>query len=253
MKILVFVSKWIGNELLGTLLSYSNNEDYVFIVSNPNADEIINNLNKNGHHHKMLNQNTIDWILEKNDNYFDWLLNLWGGHIFSKELLLKTKNSLNVHPSLLPFGRGRDSIVWTIRNEKLAGVTLHKISNKLDEGDIFFQEQVEYSFPITGRELYKLVVSKCIKVFEMQWPIILKNKNYPTLRQPESDYPTFSRKDLNADSLINLNNNNYYKELILQALAYDFGNDYSLKLSFNDRHFSLRLLLEEINLEQKDE
>jgi hypothetical protein len=39
----------------------------------------------------MLNQSTINWILEKDEYYFDWLLNLWSSYIFTDEMILKTK------------------------------------------------------------------------------------------------------------------------------------------------------------------
>jgi hypothetical protein len=46
MKILVFVLKWIGNEMLDVLFSKFNDDEYTFIVSEPFSDEIIQNLKK---------------------------------------------------------------------------------------------------------------------------------------------------------------------------------------------------------------
>ena len=70
-------------------------------------------------------------LLEKEENYFDWLLNLWGNYIFSAELISRAHRSLNIHPSFLPYGRGSDSVVWSIRYGHPAGVTLHQITNEI--------------------------------------------------------------------------------------------------------------------------
>jgi methionyl-tRNA formyltransferase len=50
--------------------------------------------------------------------------------------------SLNVHPSLLPKYRGPAPMQWTIWNrEKETGVTIIEMSERMDAGDIVYQEQ----------------------------------------------------------------------------------------------------------------
>lgn len=47
---------------------------------------------------------------------------------------------INVHPSLLPLYRGPAPMNWAIINgDKLTGVTIMEVSNKMDAGDIFMQ------------------------------------------------------------------------------------------------------------------
>jgi methionyl-tRNA formyltransferase len=56
---------------------------------------------------------------------------------------------LNVHPSLLPVGRGRWPLPWIILEElEFSGVTIHKLVEELDAGDIVWQE----SFKIAATE-----------------------------------------------------------------------------------------------------
>lgn len=53
------------------------------------------------------------------------------------------KYHMNMHPSLLPEGRGASPIPDSIlRNQKQTGVTLHKLTDKFDEGDIVLQEPI---------------------------------------------------------------------------------------------------------------
>lgn len=51
--------------------------------------------------------------------------------------------TLNVHPTMLPEGRGMTPLSHLIlKQSKYAGVTFHKLSDKFDEGDIVFQQPV---------------------------------------------------------------------------------------------------------------
>jgi methionyl-tRNA formyltransferase len=50
---------------------------------------------------------------------------------------------LNIHPSLLPRYRGPSPIQWSIWNgERGTGITFIKMNEKMDEGDILYQEPV---------------------------------------------------------------------------------------------------------------
>lgn len=52
-----------------------------------------------------------------------------------------TIGAINVHPSLLPRYRGPSPLQWVIWNgEKETGVTIMKMSERMDAGDIVFQE-----------------------------------------------------------------------------------------------------------------
>jgi methionyl-tRNA formyltransferase len=49
----------------------------------------------------------------------------------------------NVHPSLLPYYRGRDCIRWAMINgEKEVGITVHRMDESLDTGPIIAQEKI---------------------------------------------------------------------------------------------------------------
>ena len=59
------------------------------------------------------------------------------------------KYGINIHPSLLPEGAGPMPLPFVItKGLKRTGVTLHKLSQEWDDGDIVLQE----SFPLFGNE-----------------------------------------------------------------------------------------------------
>jgi methionyl-tRNA formyltransferase len=65
------------------------------------------------------------------------------GKLIPNNLLEIPKYRLNVHPSLLPKYRGSAPIHWPILNgDKETGVTILDIAEKLDAGDIYYQEKV---------------------------------------------------------------------------------------------------------------
>ncbi len=52
--------------------------------------------------------------------------------------------AVNIHPSLLPFGKGAWPMPVAIMNgDRKTGITLHKISQNFDEGDIILQREID--------------------------------------------------------------------------------------------------------------
>ncbi len=65
------------------------------------------------------------------------------GKLIPPSLLEIPKYRLNVHPSLLPKYRGSAPIHWPILNgDKETGVSIIDIAEKLDSGDIYYQEKI---------------------------------------------------------------------------------------------------------------
>ena len=73
-----------------------------------------------------------------------------------KPHLFKTKWLYNIHFSLLPAYKGVYPSVWPILNgEKYAGVTLHKMDQGIDTGDIIAQKR----FRLSAKEPLGLLIS----------------------------------------------------------------------------------------------
>jgi methionyl-tRNA formyltransferase len=230
MKNIIFLSKSTGLECLKFHLEKFKEDINYIVVCNPDKEVIKKFLCNNGVEYCDIE----DFSVKNIENIkFDWLLNLWGGYIFKKDILSLVNHSLNIHPSYLPYGRGRDPVVWAIRDEAPAGVTLHEINEEVDGGDIWFQEEVPYSLPIMGGKLYENVVSTCISVFKKNWPKI-RNLNFKKNPQNAINFVTRKRKDLIQDRVINYEYLTVeQKDLFLKILAHDFGESYSSILNIN--------------------
>jgi len=74
------------------------------------------------------------------------------GQILPHEMLTKPQyGCINIHPSLLPQYRGAAPIQWSlIRGEKMTGVTIMRLDEGVDSGDILLQEPV----PIAAEETF---------------------------------------------------------------------------------------------------
>lgn len=69
--------------------------------------------------------------------------------------------TINLHPSLLPLYRGAAPIQWALINgEKKTGVTVQRINEELDAGDILLQDSIDIPIDMTAGELYDLVLPK---------------------------------------------------------------------------------------------
>jgi len=89
----------------------------------------------------------------------DWLFIIGWSQIAGPEVLGAPREGvLGMHPTLLPTGRGRAAIPWTILKQlEVTGVTLFKLDSGVDTGPIVSQEVLPLSPDIDATELYQRV------------------------------------------------------------------------------------------------
>lgn len=100
-------------------LKYSNLNIKKFSIGNTNSEETKKILNRNG---------------------VDISIFICYDEIVKKETLDLSKLNLNVHPTLLPDFRGFNTTFWQLfYNQKIQAITLHKMTDGIDEGDVVFE------------------------------------------------------------------------------------------------------------------
>ena len=63
--------------------------------------------------------------------------------IFKTQTIDRFGLIVNFHPSILPLYRGPVPSIWCVRNEEeKTGFTLHKVTERIDEGEILYQEEI---------------------------------------------------------------------------------------------------------------
>ena len=98
----------------------------------------------------------------------DYFFSLYGRRIVPREILKLVKiKSINLHPSFLPEYKGCFSCPWVIINrEKFTGITFHEIIEKVDSGDILFQEKVMLDGTETAFSLYYKLAGMFVTRFD---------------------------------------------------------------------------------------
>lgn len=101
------------------------------------------------------NVNDPEFLLKLAQARPDVLIVAAFGQILKKSLLeLPARGCLNVHASLLPRYRGAAPIQWAIaRGETVTGVTVQRMAERLDSGDIWVQKSLEIGPDETASEL----------------------------------------------------------------------------------------------------
>lgn len=107
----------------------------------------------------------------------DYIISIAANKIFSKELLNAPKKMcLNIHAGLLPKYRGYNPSFWTLyHNKKKTGVTLHKMTEKLDFGKIIIQKKIMIGKKETWFSLQKKVVKNSSQILTQLLPKLIED------------------------------------------------------------------------------
>ena len=241
MKILVIAGKDVGLACVRHLVNTVPTDTYTFIACDPGASEISAYLASAGYECSTNTMQALSAVASQPAGQYDWLLNLWGGVILKPDILTRARRSLNIHPGYLPHGRGRDPVVWAIRNQDLAGLALHSVTDRIDEGPVWCRECIDYVLPCKGAELYERVISRCSELFMEHWLELRETTSEPTPQEP--GHPTMRRKDLLADRDVDLDHDSAARDLVLRLLAHDFGPEYTARIRLNGKLFDATLNL----------
>ncbi|MGM7634672.1 formyltransferase family protein [Bacillus sp. Hm123] len=111
------------------------------------------------------------------DYQIDWLFIIGWSQIAGKEVIqTPVHGCIGMHPTLLPLGRGRAAIPWAIiKGLKETGVTMFKLDEGVDTGDIIGQGIIPLEENITATELYKQVDQMHISLISKYWKDIVHN------------------------------------------------------------------------------
>lgn len=118
-------------------------------------------------------------VLEAVKKYkIDWLFIIGWSQIAGSEILEAPDcGCIGMHPTLLPRGRGRASIPWAIlKGLDRTGVTMFKMDEGVDTGDIIAQKEILLDDRITAAELYQKVDEMHIQLINENWDDIFHNR-----------------------------------------------------------------------------
>ncbi len=210
------------------IIEDSDNEKIIYITSD-NTDEIVD---KNVNYIK--NQQDAEKIINehyKSNN--DFLISAYWPWKFSKKIVdLFPSNSVNFHPSPLPNDRGWYPHVHQIRNKTQSGVTLHKISEDLDKGEILAMSYVDLKFPITSGEAYEVLLNEMVNLFKNNWKKIKNNQLKSKKQKQKGNF--LSKFLLDTPEIIKIDDNSPEENLLRIIASRNLNNKSYIKISTQD-------------------
>jgi len=184
----------------------------------------------------------------------------WWPYIIKEPILSIVRlGILNFHPSYLPYNRGKNYNFWTIVEDAPFGVTLHFISNGVDNGDIAFQSRIEKTWEDTGKTLYEKAQTEIVRLFIESFPSI-KRGNIPRIPQDMSKGSYHKASELDSASYIDLDKSYKVRDLlnILRARTFpphpaawfkDDDQEYEVKIEITKRGIKMSNFDEENKLD----
>lgn len=120
-------------------------------------------------------QEVIETIKEKQ---IDWLFIIGWSQIAKKQVLsAPNQGCIGMHPTLLPTGRGRAAIPWAIiKGLDKTGVTMFKLDEGVDTGDIIGQIEIPIHSDTTATDLYEEVDRKHVELISRYWSKIVNDR-----------------------------------------------------------------------------
>ncbi|RXJ02258.1 methionyl-tRNA formyltransferase [Anaerobacillus alkaliphilus] len=126
---------------------------------------------------KIDNINDQEVLIALKEHQIDWLFIIGWSQIARKDVLeTPTHGCIGMHPTLLPVGRGRAAIPWAIiKGLDETGVTMFKLDQGVDTGDIIGQGVIKLDQNTTATELYQKVDDMHITLIAKYWDDIVNN------------------------------------------------------------------------------
>ena len=123
----------------------------------------------------------------------DTLLSFCYGKIFGPRYLSIFSETINVHPSLLPLHRGPSPIYQAIRNgDRKTGISLQKIAEGVDEGDIYGVLPIDLDGTETEGSLSEKVAALAPSLV---LPVLFDENRKARLQSGEPTYTSFVSKE----------------------------------------------------------
>tara|TARA_B100001287_G_scaffold106033_1_gene89236 strand:+ start:17557 stop:18306 length:750 start_codon:yes stop_codon:yes gene_type:complete len=118
-------------------------------------------------------------------------------HIIPKKIIeIPTIGIFNKHSSLTPHYKGVYPIFWQMLNqEEKMGITIHKMSEKIDEGEILYQRSFNLDLNLSFDENYWFIINNTSEVI-IHAHNKLKSNDYNLIRPSEKgSYFSYPRKE----------------------------------------------------------
>lgn len=185
------------------------------------------------------------------------ILAWWPKKIGAEYFELPAQGFINLHPSFLPFGKGKDPNFWAIAEGHPFGVSIHRVNDDIDAGPIVARREIPITWEDTGGSIYEKALLEIVALF---------GENYPVWREDGLSTPLDNaglgiecehlgchrRRDLEQVSRIDLNKNYSARQFLNLARAKMFPGRSGLVFEEFGRQYEIRIGISEIRHSEND-
>lgn len=210
MRLCLFIEDDMGFMILKYLTS--NYPDHVcHVVIRKEMESVYSDRMSSGYTWETYDDETTPKNIKSLD--VDFVLLAWWPKIVSALVIESVKiGVINLHPSMLPFNRGKHYWFWNLVEDKPYGVSIHFVDTSIDGGDIIFQREIPKSWEDTGQSLFDKARIEMLSLFIESYPKIA-NLDYTRIKQPPSG-TYHNSSELHRASEISLRKKYTAKELL---------------------------------------
>ena len=98
-------------------------------------------------------------------------------YIVPEEIIeVPEKGIVNLHPSYLPYNRGAHPYIWPLIEDSPAGVSVHFMNEKLDEGPVVARRKVEKKPDDNAKTLRDRLMKEQAELFKDSWDKVLEEE-----------------------------------------------------------------------------
>lgn len=173
---------------------------------------------------------------------------LWWPFILKKNLLkIPQSETINIHPSYLPYFKGKDPNFWAILSKGPYGVSINEANAKADSGKILFKKKIyKIDKTIDGKKLYNINLKELIKLFKNKY-IFLRKKKFSKSKFMNKKTKIYKRKDMIKESKISLNKT-YKAEYLIDLLrAKNFPPNRGVIFKKNGNTYSINIKIKKVD------
>jgi len=196
---------------------------------------------------RQVNVNSAEFIATLKELAVDVVILAWWPSIVKQKAIESARVGwLNMHPSMLPYGRGKHGYYWSIVEGTPFGVTLHFIDKGIDTGPILFQREIQIAMTDTGETLYNKGVSEIIELFKESYPKLVAN-NFTACPQDDAMATYHHSSEIDPHSCIDLEAQYKAGDLINILRARTFMQGNSAFFFLNRKKYLIRVQIQEVN------
>lgn len=174
----------------------------------------------------------------------------WWPDIIKMPLLgLPRRGWINMHPSFLPFNRGKHPNFWCLVEGTPCGVALHVATSSVDSGDILARAELPISWMDTGETVYKRSLQLMLDMFAERIDDIVRDK-IKRIRQAPSEGTFHRAAEIENASKIDLERQYRARDLLNIIRARMFRPHPTAYFLDGGKRYSVEVTIKEVGSEE---